>query len=120
MQRFELPCLLGLALFGVTNSFAKEPNVLFGPGTLLCKVFASADLNTNFRNPVRKETFTWTQGWFSARNYVGRESKPLTVGGSLSAATLELFLVDECRDHPNIQVWEAAQLLYDRLAERAL
>jgi hypothetical protein len=23
----------------------------------------------------------WPQGWFSARNYVGHESKPLAVGG---------------------------------------
>jgi hypothetical protein len=109
-----------MALCSASNSVAKEPNALFGAGTLPCKVFASKELITASRNPVREVAFSWAQGWFSARNFVGHEDNPLTVGGTLSSVTLESLLVDECSDFPNLEVWEAAQRLYERLAKKGL
>jgi len=59
--------------------------------------------------------FSWAQGWFSARNLIGHESKPLSVGGSQSVEALKAQLVEECRAHPQEALYLAVNDLYERL-----
>jgi hypothetical protein len=64
--------------------------------------------------------FSWAQGWFSARNVIGHENAPRTVGGTLSAERLKSLLVDECRSHPDEAIYLAVNNLYQTLASKGL
>jgi hypothetical protein len=98
---------------------AKDPNALFGFGTMKCVGFVSASRDPQGKSILARPIFAWAQGWMSARNVAGR-TVPLTVGGSLSADALEAMLVSECEDHPQAEVWQAVDSLYDRLAAKGL
>jgi hypothetical protein len=101
-------------------AIAKEPFAVFGYGTTKCVAFVNMSRNKESKF-IADLVFGWVQGWFSARNASGINSKsPRTVGGSLSADTLREFLIRECEEHPNDEVVIVADGLYDRLAEKGL
>ena len=61
-----------------------------------------------------------TVRWFSARNLVGHENAPLTVGGTMSSEALKAMLVSECKGHPDESIYLAVNDLYERLARKGL
>ena len=109
-----------LTLSVCSTGWSKEPFSVFGFGTVSCKVLVDTEAESSPMKPLSKDLFAWSQGWLSARNYVGHEDKPLTVGGSLSARTLESMIVDECKEHPDFPIFMALDLLYDRLQKKGL
>src|SRR5579862_3446638 len=111
--------VLLLLTLGVTAVSAKEPGVVYGAGTLTCKVYMDM-----VREPRREHQadlmFSWVQGFFSARNLRDFDH-PLTVGGSLSADTLRSMLTDQCREEKDtFLLLGAAMKLYDKLEEKGL
>jgi hypothetical protein len=121
MRQSDLLCaVLTLASLCGSATWAKEPNAVFGYGTTRCIVFVNESKNKDAKF-VADLTFGWVQGWFSARNAAGDMRMPVkTVGGSLSPATLMGFLVSECEEHPDFEVYMAAETLYDRFAVQGL
>jgi hypothetical protein len=98
---------------------AKESPALFGVGAHACKIFVAVAAEANSREiALSGAVFSWAQGWFSARNLVGHESNPLTVGGTLSADALKARLVDECKAHPEEAIFLAVNDLYLKLAKK--
>jgi hypothetical protein len=118
VEKFGLVALL--ACCSVSYGAPGAGNVLLGPGAVSCKIFIAHSRTTDTQDPVRTLAFAWAQGWFSARNYVGREDSPLTVGGTLSADTLESFLIDQCKIDSNMPLALAADGLYEKLAKKGL
>lgn len=99
---------------------AKEPYVITGIGIFKCKALVSASKSKEME-PIMTSMFAWVQGWFSARNAAGPNANaPRSVGGTLSAQTLQGFLVSECEEHPEGSIYIAVDRLYDRLAEKGL
>lgn len=112
--------LVGLLLLGgIGNADAREPWAIVGIGTMECRLYVSASKDKNAK-AITDPAFAWVQGWFSAKNMGDGAAKPRTVGGSLSANTLEGFFVSECEDHPENKLFVAANDLYARLAEKGL
>jgi hypothetical protein len=98
---------------------AKEMPALFGVGAHACKIFVAVSAEANGREiALSGAVFSWAQGWFSARNLVGHESRPLVVGGTLSPDALKSRLVDECRAHPEEAIFLAVNDLYQKLAKK--
>jgi hypothetical protein len=99
------------------SAVAKQPNAVFGSGTVNCRVFVNASENGQMQE-ISDMMFSWVQGWFSARNAAGRMKSPLTVAGTLSADALKAFLVSDCKEFPDDQIVFVADRLYDRLAAK--
>jgi hypothetical protein len=109
-----------LFVCGVTAVSAKEPGMVLGAGASTCGQYL------NFKkDPKRVSTarmmFSWVQGYFSARNAMGHTERMLTVGGSVSADTLESMLADQCTNEgESTTVWIAADDLYDKLRQKGM
>ena len=58
---------------------------------------------------------SWVQGYFSARNVVGHEEKPLTVGGSLNTEEFQKRFREACDRADGLQIIEAADRMYNEL-----
>jgi len=99
---------------------AKEPWAIIGSGTVTCEVFVNASRDPIAKDILARQISSWAQGWISARNAAGRNTSPLTVGGSLSADALDAMLVSECDDRPKDPVWLAVESLYGRLEAKGL
>ena len=113
--------LLPFTTCDVTAAGPRESPVLFGVGAQPCKAFIDVSAETTGREiALSGAMFSWAQGWFSARNLVGHESKPLVVGGTLSSDALKGRLVEECKDHPDEAIYLAVNDLYERLAKKGL
>jgi hypothetical protein len=111
--------LLPLATCDVSAAGPAESPALFGVGAQPCKAFIDVSGETTGREiALSGAMFSWAQGWFSARNLVGHESKPLVVGGTLSSDSLKSQLVDECKGHPHEAIFLAVNDLYERLAKK--
>lgn len=102
------------------NAPPQEGHALFGVGAQPCRglVKVAAESNSD-EIALSGAMFSWAQGWFSARNVIGHESKPLTVGGSQSVEALKAQLVEECRAHPEEPLYLAVNDLYERLMRAA-
>jgi hypothetical protein len=99
----------------------KPSPALYGVGAHPCKKFVEvAQENDGNQIALSGAMFSWAQGWFSARNLVGHENAPLTVGGSVSADALKSMLVGECKSHPDESIYIAVNDLYERLAKKGL
>jgi hypothetical protein len=99
----------------------KESPALYGMGAQPCKAFVDVSGEKDNREiALSGAMFSWAQGWFSARNIIGHENAPRTVGGTLSAERLRSLLVDECRSHPDEAIYLAVNDLYQRLASKGL
>jgi len=99
----------------------RDSPALFGMGAQACKAFRDvAGEGTGREIAISGAMFSWAQGWFSARNVIGHESAPRTVGGSLTADRLKSMLVQECGAHPDDSIYLAVDALYDSLARRGL
>jgi hypothetical protein len=109
--------ILLLLTCNATAVYAKEPNSVLGYGAMSCKAYLNF-----FQEPAMKESagdvFAWVQGYFSARNTLG--DHPVTVGGSLSANTLESMLRDHCGEVRETPVVLAAAMLYAKLEAKGL
>jgi len=111
--------LLTLTTCDVSAADPPESPALFGVGAQPCKSFIDVSTETTGREiALSGAIFSWAQGWFSARNLVGHESKPLVVGGTLSSDALKSQLVDECKGHPHEAIFLAVNDLYERLAKK--
>jgi hypothetical protein len=98
------------------NAPPQDAHVLFGVGAQSCRGLLGVAAESNSHEiALSGAMFSWAQGWFSARNLIGHESKPLTVGGSLSVEALKAQLVEECRAHPDEALYLAVDDLYLRL-----
>jgi|SRR5579862_1220559 len=94
----------------------QDAHVLFGVGAQPCRGLVGVAAESDSREiALSGAMFSWAQGWFSARNLIGHERKPLTVGGSLSVEALKGQLVAECRAHPDEALYLAVDELYVRL-----
>jgi hypothetical protein len=112
--------VLVLLAFSVTAVQEKEPNTLFGIGTMSCKWYLDVPPDMKVTTMA---VFTWVQGYFSALNTVTalHNGRAATVGGSVSADTLESMLKDQCREEGGeVAVWVAAGRLYDKLEAKGL
>src|SRR5579863_7673659 len=90
-----------------------EAHALFGVGAQPCRGLLGVAAESNSREiALSGAMFSWAQGWFSARNLIGHESKPLSVGGSQSVEALKAQLVEECRAHPQEALYLAVNDLY--------
>jgi hypothetical protein len=99
----------------------KESPALYGMGAQPCKAFVDVSGEKDNREiALSGAMFSWAQGWFSARNVIGHENAPRTVGGTLSAERLKSLLVDECRSHPDEAIYLAVNNLYQTLASKGL
>lgn len=120
--RFREPWVLLLLALGVTAVNAGEPSVVLGAGgAITCKEYVAL-LKDQHKPQAISVILSWVQGYFSARNTAGRVHDPLTVGGTMSGATLQAMLADECREE-NLQplpVVIAVGKLYDKLQEKGL
>jgi hypothetical protein len=97
----------------------KELPALFGMGAQHCKNLVDVAAESNNREiALSGAMFSWAQGWFSARNFIGHESAPRVVGGTLSAEKLKAMLVEECRNHPDEPLYLATDELYETLAKK--
>jgi hypothetical protein len=97
----------------------KESPALFGMGAQHCKNLVDVAAESNNREiALSGAMFSWAQGWFSARNFIGHESAPRVVGGTLSAEKLKSMLVEECRNHPDEPLYLATDGLYESLAKK--
>jgi hypothetical protein len=115
---YRLICFAACMALCAPGAVAKQPNAVFGIGTLKCDVFVSS---SDDKNRVASDVMVWVQGWFSARNAGGLQmSAPKTVGGSLSHDTLREFLVSDCKENPQFEIWYVADQLYERLAIKGL
>jgi hypothetical protein len=93
-----------------------EIPALFGMGAQSCKAFTDVAPEADNREiAISGAMFSWAQGWFSARNVIGHENAPRTVGSTLSSEKLKAMLVMECHGHPDESLFLAADDLYDRL-----
>lgn len=113
-----LAVLLVLPLPGASaaNAPPAEAHALFGVGAQPCRQLVEVAAESTSREiALSGAMFSWAQGWFSARNLIGHESKPLTVGGSQSVEGLKAQLVEECRAHPEEALYLAVNDLYERL-----
>jgi hypothetical protein len=111
--------LLPLTTCDVSAAGPPESPALFGVGAQPCTAFIDVSGETTGREiALSGAMFSWAQGWFSARNLVGHESKPLVVGGNLSSDALKSQLVDECKGHPHEALYLAVNDLYERLAKK--
>jgi hypothetical protein len=98
---------------------ANESPALFGMGAQHCKNLVDVAAESNNREiALSGAMFSWAQGWFSARNFIGHESAPRVVGGTLAAEKLKSMLVEECRNHPDEPLYVATDELYERLAKK--
>jgi hypothetical protein len=116
----SFPVLLLLAC-SVTAVHTKEPGSVIGAGaSVTCKGYIDMLKDHNYVR-ITDMVISWVQGYFSARNTVGRTSA-LTVGGSISNKTLEAMLVDQCSEQPYLSqpVYFAAIDLYDKLEQKGL
>lgn len=96
-----------------------EAHALFGVGAQPCRQLLDVAAESTAREiALSGAMFSWAQGWFSARNLIGHENKPLTVGGSLSVEALKAQLVEECRGHPEEALYLAVNDLYERLTRQ--
>jgi hypothetical protein len=101
-----------------TAAAPKESPALFGVGAQPCKAFVEVSGETNGREiALSGAMFSWAQGWFSARNLIGHESKPRVVGSTLSVEALKAELVEECKTHPDEAIFLAVNDLYERLSK---
>jgi hypothetical protein len=98
---------------------AKEPNVVMGFGSHPCRMVVSASKQSSGAILV-DAAFAWVQGWISARNLHPRIEPMKTVGGSLSANTLESMFVDQCKQNEEFKIYEAADALYDYLESKQM
>ncbi len=116
-----LTCDVSAAGPGASAAGPRESPALFGVGAQPCKAFIDVSGETTGREiALSGAMFSWAQGWFSARNLVGHESKPLVVGGTLSAEALKAKLVEECKAHPDEAIFLAVNDLYQRLSKARL
>jgi hypothetical protein len=115
-------CCLPLLALGASNlprTPPKELHALFGVGAQACKVYSDVAQESNAREiALSGAMFSWAQGWFSARNLIGHESSPLSVGGLQSVEALKGMLADECKAHPDEPIYLAVNDLYERLARK--
>ena len=123
MRRVAAPAIVTLLLMLAQAAAAaptpKESHALFGVGAQPCRTFVDVAAETNGREiALSGAIFSWAQGWFSARNIIGHEASPLTVGGSLSVEGLKELLAQECRAHPEELLYLAVNDLYERLARK--
>jgi hypothetical protein len=113
-----LPILLLLAC--VTAVSAREPYVVMGLGATSCKAYLG---KTPHVEMLGLAVLAWVEGYFSARNVYGHNGRMATVGGTLSADTLESMFKDQCSDLmnatdesvPKPTVYAAADALYQKL-----
>jgi hypothetical protein len=100
---------------------APPPHALYGVGAHPCsKLVEVAGESDGNQIALTGAMFSWAQGWFSARNLVGHENAPLTVGGTMSSEALKAMLVTECKGHPDESIYLAVNDLYERLARKGL
>jgi hypothetical protein len=99
----------------------KDSPALFGMGAQPCKAFLDVAGEASGREiAISGAMFSWAQGWFSARNVIGHESAPRSVGGTLNAERLKAMLIQECSANPDDSIYLAADELYDQLARKGL
>jgi hypothetical protein len=104
----------------ITAAHAKDPNVVLGFGAVTCVEFVNAEHDPRRKTTLGLDIFAWAQGYFSARN-TQQPGAHLTVGGSVSADTLESMLVDQCNELPKTTpVFFAADALYEKLKQKGL
>lgn len=125
MFRSRLLQALLLLTCGVTAVSAEEYNSVIGAGaSVTCKAYAQM-IKDHREDRVASIVLSWVQGYFSARNAAGRlaeAAKQQGVGGSMSAATLQAMLVDQCGEVPyqSEVIVFAAEALYDKLKVKGL
>jgi hypothetical protein len=115
-----LRVLLLLAL-GVTAAHAAEPTSALGAGSAVtCKDYLA--LLKHHQTVPTDLVLSWVQGYFTARNSVGRADQPVTVGHTISANTLQSLLADQCKDErmqPKL-IALAADALYEKMQQKGL
>jgi hypothetical protein len=105
----------------VAKAVPKPVHALYGVGAHPCqKLLDVATESDGNQIALTGAMFSWAQGWFSARNLVGHENAPLTVGGTLTADSLKAMLVSECKSHPDESIYLAVNDLYDRLEKKGM
>lgn len=102
----------------VTPVYTTETPGTRGAGTMTCESYLLAVHAPNERNTVETaaEAREWVRGYFAGRNV---ESTRI-VGGSLSNESLEVFLIEQCREEHWSTVYFAADRLYRKLKEKGL
>jgi hypothetical protein len=116
--------VLLLLTCGITAVPAKAPNVVFGVGTTMCKAYVGM-VKDPTAGRLTDMVVSWAQGYFSARNVAGRldpNATRLSVGGTISADTLQAMLVDECNeeDFQSGPLFFAVEGLYNKLQSKGL
>ena len=119
-MKATIPLLALLIAGGAEPASADEPWAIIGSGTVTCEVFVNAARDPVARDFLARQVSAWAQGWISARNAAGRNTSPLTVGGSLSADALDAMLVSDCEARPKDPVWLVIESLYARLEAKGL
>ena len=121
-----LPILLLLAC-GATAVNAGEPTrPLPGLAGWTCQFYVSLRRGVDQNNA--DAAYAWVEGFFVARNVFGHNGRVATVGGSLSAPTLESMFKDQCYDLinttgenvPKPTLYDAADALYRKLEVKGL
>jgi hypothetical protein len=112
----SLPILILLAS-SATAVQAREPSTIFGIGfAMSCEEYLGK------KSEFGPAVLTWVQGYFSGLNagMALHHGHAATVGGSVSAGTLESMLKGQCREEKGVAIWVAADRLYDQLGAKGL
>lgn len=107
---------------GVAAVNAGEPAVVMGAGTISCKEYVALLKDPHKPHSI-DAVLSWVQGYFSARNTAGRRGQDvLTVGGTMSAATLQSMLADQCAEErlQPLPLVIAVNELYEKLQQKGL
>ena len=120
MKRLRILILLVLlptSLLGYNDNRLGPPYSVLGGGVTTCSLYLLTVKRGDMNAQIGIDE--WVYGYFSARNLVGHEDHPLTVGGSLGPLEFNKLLTEQCQKASELRLVESAEALYNKLqAER--